>query len=267
MVYTDTFTGITLIPICPNIHLLFLGHYPPNNPPNSNGWVNGPEGLYVSQDGGNTWGTEILNTHNPNRGSPFGDKTFKNAPSMVTWWPSGKAFIANDTAGEGQASWWGLGPNDWGFSGLEPQVSLYHNVDYFSIWPSTPWSAMAIENGYETYCTSDHMMGNAGGSGDPYHLPPFNNAPFNPITPIPISYTNTTPSVLWRYDAAPDTSIPHNPNNDGNINNSTITLMAKVYYPAGPFMYLSGARGNTFPTDADYIFCSAWGGIRIPKKS
>ena len=91
--------------------------------------------------------------------------------------------------------------------------------------------------------------------------------PSNPITPIPnTSYTNTTPSVLWRYDAAPDTSIPHNPNNDGNINNSTITLMAKVYYPAGPFMYLSGARGNTFPTDADYIFCSAWGGIRIPRK-
>ena len=229
--------GYHINPYKPNIHFLFLGDPYIGQP------SDGTPGFYVSQDSGATWSGEVLN-QGGNTVNFGGDGVFRNAPCMVTWWPSGKALISNDTAQRGKAAWYGNGPINWGYYGLNPQINLLGHIDNFSTWPATPWSAIAVENGYETYCVSNHD--GAAFNGDP-NIPGAN-----------IAYT--PPSTLWRYDANQAT----NPDNDGNT--GVVTMMMKVYWPAVPFLYISAGRGNTFPSNAEYIFCNAWGGIRIPRK-
>lgn len=172
---------------------------------------------------------------------------------MVTWWGSGKAFIANDSGERSVAAWYGNGPVNWGALNLNPKINLLGDVDEFSTWPATPWDAKAVENGYETYCLTNHL--NPAFNGD------INDSkiPGSGVARCPFAYT--PPSVLWRYDAIPDLFTP---DNDGN--NGKITVIAKVYWPAVSFLYISAGRGNIFPANADYIFCNAWGGIRIPRK-
>ena len=229
-----------------NIHFLFLGD-------NITGQgVDKTPGFYLSQDHGATWSSEVLNQTFGNQINFNSDGVFRNAPCQVTWWPSGKAFITNDSAGRGIAAWYGNGPNNWGALNLNPKINLLGDIDPFSTWPATPWDAKAVENGYETYCLTNHDS------------PAYNGDPNYGCTCSPSlpggSIAYTPPSVLWRYDAVPD--MHHD--QDGNF--GTITMIAKIYWPAAPFLYISAGRGNTFPADADYIFCNAWGGIRIPRK-
>jgi hypothetical protein len=207
--------GYHINPYMPNIHFLFLGD-PINNQPSD-----GTPGFYVSQDHGLSWSGEVL--------SQFGDSVFRNGPCHVTWWKDGKAFISNDTAQTGYAEWWGNGTNDWGYLGLHPRINLQRDIESFGVWPSTPWGAMAVKGGYETYAMSRHDGNN---------------------------YDPLAPSVLWRYDG--------NPNDAGDT--GTCTNIAQTFWPAKPFMYMSGGRGNIFPDDADYVFSNAWGGIRIPRR-
>jgi hypothetical protein len=229
------------------IHLLFLGDVLKSKT-SSGQYINQADdkswGFYISQDGGKSWSDEILSQNN--NALNFNKTERLNGPTMTTWWPSppnGKALISNDTGGP-PAAWYGNGPNNWGYLGLHPKINLMSDIDDFSTWPATPWGASALKDGYETYCISNHD--GAAWNGDPHNYG--------------MSLPYTPPSVLWRFDPVVD---PTNHDNDGN--KGKITVMAKIYYPAAPFLYLSAGIGNVFP-DGDYIFCNAWGGVRIPRK-
>lgn len=244
--------GYHINPYKPNVHLLFLGDpldlgslgssydYPTNDK---------TPGLYVSTDSGVTWGPEILN-QGGNTVNFGGDKKFRNAPCMVTWWKSGKAFIANDSGERSIAAWYGLGPTKWDYFGIKPNINMLGNVDRYSTWPATPWDAKAVENGYETYCVSNHLEPAI--HGDTHYAPDPN------VPGYKVAYT--PPSVLWRFDPdpAPDSS------DDGVFGKKHI--IAKAYWPANSFLFISAGRNNTFPENADYVFCNGWGGIRIPRK-
>jgi hypothetical protein len=235
--------GYHINPYKTKIHFLFLG--------DPNGSTDGTPGFYVSQDGGATWSGEVLNQSN-NVYNFGGDQKFRNGPCMVTWWPSGKAFIANDSAFRGVAAWYGNGPTNWGYIGLKPQINMLADVDKYSTWPATPWDAKAVENGYETYCASNHD--GAAWNGDPnfpnLFVPPNGRIEFCP------------PSVLWRFDP-----VPYPPDHDYDGMNGRKSIIAKIFWPGGAFIYISAGRNNTFPDNADFIFCNAWGGIRIPRKN
>ncbi|HXB40337.1 MAG TPA: hypothetical protein VNZ49_07320 [Bacteroidia bacterium] len=237
----------------PNIHFLFLGD-PTGGQPSD-----GTPGFYLSQDHGTTWSDEVLNQIAANwQGNNYNfnaDHKFRNGPCQVTWWPSGKALITNDSAGRAVAAWYGNGPIMWGALNLNPKINLLGDIDPFSTWPATPWDGKAVENGYETYCATNHD--NPAYLGDPN----FQCNSYTPSTPPGGAIAYTPPSLLFRYDAISDQI---HPNNDGNT--GIMTMIAKLYWPAVPFLYISAGRGNVFPSDADYIFCNAWGGIRIPRK-
>jgi hypothetical protein len=168
--------GYHINPYLNHIHFLFLGDPYQGQP------SDGTPGFYVSQDGGATWSDEVLNQ--PPDGS-FHDGAFYNAPCHVTWWKGGKAFITNDTAGH--AAWWGNGTQDWGVYGLHPNINLINDVESRCQWPVTPWTAMAVRDGYETYCVANHLGG-------------------------------ASPSVLWRYDG--------NAEDEGDTGKITVIALA-----------------------------------------
>src|ERR1051326_3119595 len=134
--------GYHINPDLPHVHHMFLGD-PASNKPSD-----GTPGYYVSQDGGQTWSTEVI------REWPHGTGTFSNGPCFITWWPNGRAFITSDTAATGHAFWWGSGPVDWGGPSFDPSIELNGWIDEESQWPDTPWMAMAVKGSYETYCTT-----------------------------------------------------------------------------------------------------------------
>lgn len=136
--------GYHIDPEMPNIHHMFLGD------PAMNQSSDGTPGYYVSQDGGNTWSTEILVQYANSHG--MGDQFF-NGPCFVTWWPGGKAFITSDTADTGHAFWWGTGTSDWGGPSFGPAIELHNDVDEESQSPDTPWMGVAVSE-TETYCVT-----------------------------------------------------------------------------------------------------------------
>lgn len=139
--------GYHINPDLPHIHHMFLGDPASLGDPPVAQPSDGTPGYYISQDGGETWSTEVI------REWSGGDISY-NGPCFVTWWPDGKAFITSDTARTGNAYWWGSGPVDWGGPGFGPVIELHANVDEESQWPDTPWMAMAVKGRDETYCTT-----------------------------------------------------------------------------------------------------------------
>ena len=136
--------GYHINPDLPQVHHMFLGDYAKDQPPGD-----GTPGYYVSENGGDTWSTEIIKQW------PEAGTEFYNGPCFITWWPKGKAFIVSDTARAGNAYWWGSGPSSWGGQSFDPVVELSSDVDKESQSPpETPWMAMAVRGSYETYCTT-----------------------------------------------------------------------------------------------------------------
>jgi hypothetical protein len=237
-------------PYNPRVHFVSLGEERDYDLPKFKG--NWHQGLYISLDGGGSWGTNVI-PPNPNVAPEQRDEF--NGPCTVTFLKDASAFVTNDSPGS-MAYWWGYGRPGAGWEAASYQKSMvrdalkflwnyeyrYLNPDGTPIgviskgYPATPWSSIAIRDSFEVYgCVR---------VDDP-------NVP----DPPPATHTRVmnTPGFLFRYDA--------DPNNDV----FTVIAVARNYGMAHPFWYMSYSRGNVIPASAQFVFNTGFGGMRIPR--
>lgn len=230
--------GYHINPEMPNVHHMFLGDSKNGHYIDNEGKADTSPGYYVSLDGGETWGDEIIANWASTKNAFYfyeGIRVFYNGPCFITWWNDGKAFITSDTALAGHAFWWGTGPVEWGGQWFDPAIELLRDIDSEK-QPNdpTPWMAMTVKSSYETYCTT---------SGVP---------------PSEEKHQPSSKEIVWRYDYDPDAP-----------RESKITVLAEHYPGDSTFKiqktlrWLSGSRHNRIPAQAKYFFTS--GNRRFPR--
>lgn len=193
-------------------------------------------GLYISLDGGKTWGQNVI-PPNPNV-APEQRDVF-NGPCNVTFLKDASAFVTNDSPGS-MAYWWGYGRPGQGWSAISYQKSMVRDVLTF-LWnyehqyagqpvviskgyPITPWCSIAIRDSFEVYgCV---------------------RADANELN---------TPGFIFRYDGDPSKEI------------FTVIAIGRNY--DHPFWYMSNSQSNVIPSSSKYVFSTGFGGMRIPREA
>jgi hypothetical protein len=236
-------------PYSPNIHLISLGDDEVEFP-RGDGWH---PGLFVSYDSGLNWLTQVSVLPNPPEPyPPF------NGPCTMTFLknnanPSdplnGSAFVVSDSSGQ-LGRWWGYGSHGQSWVDIsraensDPSYSiemlkalplLQEGVEAYTdeqkrVWqgyPATTWSAIAVEGTTEIY--GSITVPNIGGDDE-----------------------KRPPMCIFRY-------IPEG-RGEGSF---SVMAHRRSDHRSN---YISYGRGNLIPAEAKFVFSSAFGGIRIPRK-